>query len=178
MVDDTHAPSLATELTRLQYDLVGDGWTVLRHDVARTSSVPSIKSLITADYNSDTSNVKAVFLFGHVPVPYSGDIAPDGHPDHEGAWPADAYYGDMDGSWTDTDVNDTGASDPRNRNIPGDGKFDQSLMASAIELQVGRVDLCNLPAFPLSELELLRQYLDKNHNFRHRHLSRSKPRPH
>jgi Bacterial Ig domain len=171
LVDDTYASSLASELTRLQYDLVGDGWTVLLHNVARTSSVPSIKSLITADYNSAPSSVKAVFLLGHVPVPYSGDIAPDGHPEHKGAWPADAYYGDMDGSWTDTTVNDSAASDPRNHNVPGDGKFDRSLMASSIELQVGRVDLFNLPAFPLSDLELLRQYLDKDHNFRHRLIS-------
>jgi len=171
LVDDTCAVGLAAELARLQYDLVGDGWTVLRHDVARTSSVPGIKSLIIADYNSDPANVKAVFLFGHVPVPYSGDINPDGHPEHKGAWPADAYYADINGSWTDNSVSNTVASDPRNRNVPGDGKFDQSLMASAVELQLGRVDLFDLPAFPQGELELLRQYLDKNHNYRHRLIS-------
>jgi hypothetical protein len=44
MLDNTHAASLALELARLQQDLVGDGWTVLRHDVARTSSVPSVKT--------------------------------------------------------------------------------------------------------------------------------------
>ena len=165
LVDSTHAASLSNELTRLEWDLVGDGWSVLRHDVARNDSIQSIKNLITADYN--TANAKALFILGHVPVPYSGEINPDGHPDHLGAWPADAWYGDMDGTWTDTTVNNTVASDPRNDNVPGDGKFDQDLMASTIELQVGRVDFYNLPAFALSELELLRQYLDKDHWFRH-----------
>ncbi len=168
LVEQTHAAALALQLSRLQFDLAGDGWTVIRHDVARTSSVPAIKALITADYNADRANVKAVYLFGHVPVPYSGEINPDGHPDHKGAWPADAFYGDMDGTWTDSFVNNSSASDARNRNVPGDGKFDDSELPSAIELQVGRVDFYNLPAFRQGERELLRQYLDKNHHFRHK----------
>jgi len=168
IVDATHATSLAMELARLQRDLVGDGWAVLRHDVGRTSAVGAVRNLIKADYNADPGRVKAVFLFGHVPVPYAGDYNADGHTDHQGAWPADAYYGDVDGTWTDSSVNDTTASDPRNRNVPGDGKFDQSVLPSNVELQVGRVDLGNLPVFRESEVELLRRYLNKNHFFRHK----------
>jgi hypothetical protein len=168
VVDDTYTANLTNELSRLQDDLVGDGWTVLRHDVSRNASVPSVKALIVADYNADPVNVKAVFLFGHVPVPYSGDIAPDGHSNHVGAWPADMYYGNMTGTWTD--VQDFPDSQPgRQSNHPGDGKFDQSYAPSDIDLEVGRVDLQNMPAFaPKTELDLLRQYLDKDHNFRHK----------
>lgn len=166
LVDSSVSSSLATELTRLQQDLVGDGWTVLRHDVVRTTSVPAVKAVVSADYNADPANVKALFLFGHIPVPYSGDFAPDGHPEHFGAWPADVYYGDMNGTWTDSSVNDTAATDPRNWNVPGDGKFDQSTLPSDVELQVGRVDLGSLPAFARTETELLRQYLNKDHNYR------------
>jgi hypothetical protein len=175
VVDNTIASGLTTELTRLQQDLIGDGWTVLRHDLSRTSAVPDIKAVIQADYQADPSNVNTVFLFGHVPVPYSGDIAPDGHiPEHKGAWPADVYYGDMDGLWTDSTLTDTNATSSRNWNVPGDGKFDQSLMPAPVKLMVGRVDLANMPGqvtfntpptFP-SELELLRNYLNKDHNFR------------
>jgi len=185
IVDNTYASGLAAELTRLQQDLAGDGWTVLRHDVARNDAVVNVKNLIKADYDADPANVKAVFLFGHVPVPYSGLLNPDGHPDHYGAWPADVYYGDMDGSWTDNSVNytqtvNTDAADAaRLTNVPGDGKFDQTTIPSAVELQVGRVDLANMPgrlvwggppSFP-SEQELLRQYLNKDHNFRHKLLN-------
>lgn len=182
LVDNTFAASLALELGRLQQDLVGDGWAVLRHDVARMAVDPAntspnvwaarsnelatVKGLIRADYNADAANVKAVFVVGHVPVPYSGDDALDQHPGHVGAWPADVFYGSMSGTWTDSSVTDTNASDPRNWNAPGDGKFDQSLMSSALELEVGRVDFANLPAFPQGESELLRQYLNKDHNFR------------
>src|SRR5439155_5301170 len=72
VVDNTYAANLAAELTRLQQDLAGDGWTVIRHHVGRADSVQSVKSLVQADYNADRSNVKAVIPFGHVPVPYSG----------------------------------------------------------------------------------------------------------
>jgi hypothetical protein len=176
VVDETQASALTLELARLQQDLVGDGWTVIRHDVARTNSVVSVKALILADYLADTNNVNTVFLFGHVPVPYAGDIYPDGHPDHEGAWPCDGYYGDMEGAWLDTSVNVTVASDPRNYNVPGDGKFDPDspndyFFPTNITLQVGRVDLCNLPAFALPETELLRRYLNKDHNFRDQRIA-------
>ncbi len=175
VVDNTYAAELSEELVRLEQDLVGDGWTVLRHDVSRTATVPSVKAIIQSEYSADPAGVQAVFLFGHVPVPYSGDIVPDGHiPNHQGAWPADVYYGDMHGTWTDDHVDDTRADDARNYNVPGDGKFDQSIIPGNVDLMVGRVDLADMPGkrsyngpatFP-SELEMLRNYLNKDHKFR------------
>lgn len=173
LVDNTHAAALAGELKRMEWDLAGDGWTVLRRDVSRNDSVPNIKNIIRGLYNSDPGNVKAVFLFGRIPVPYSGNFNPDGHPDHQGAWPADVYYGDMDGNWTDSHTYSGGAQRPSNKNAPGDGKFDQSEMPSAAEIAVGRVDFYNMTCYAnktpsRSELDLLRAYLNKDHNFRHR----------
>lgn len=171
IVDATNAAALATELTRLEQDLAGDGWVVLRHDVAAAETVPIVKQLIVSEYARDLANVKAVFLFGHVPVPYAGAVAPDGHGNHYGAWPADLFYGDVDGVWTD-DVNYDSTVAGRQHNVAGDGKYDQSSAPSAIELEVGRVDLANMPAFaPKTELDLLRQYLNKDHNFRHKAIT-------
>lgn len=175
VVDNTYAANLTNELARLQQDLAGDGWTVVRLDVNRNDSVVSVKHLIRARYDADPNSVNCVFLFGHVPVPYSGNIAPDGHaPAHQGAWPCDGFYGDMDGAWSDDSVNVTGQYDPRNANVPNDGKYDQNSFPAPLKLMVGRVDLANLPGvlwhggrptFP-SELDLLRNYLNKDHNFR------------
>jgi hypothetical protein len=180
IVENTHAADLAQELERLQRDIVGDGWTVIRLEVNRTDSVQAVKAQIRWHYEADPANVKAVFLFGHVPVPYSGNIVPDGHyREHEGAWPCDGYYADMDGVWTDHQVNVALASDPRNHNVPGDGKFDQSTFPLPLKLMVGRVDLANMPGrtsfggpptFP-SESELLRNYLNKNHRFRTKQIT-------
>jgi len=175
IVDNTYAAALTNQLAQLQQDLVGDGWTVIRHDVSPGDSVESVKSLIVSDYNADPADVNTVFLFGHVPVPYSGDIVPDEHiPNHQGAWPADVYYADMHGTWTDSSVYDTNADDPRNWNVPGDGKFDQSYPPNPVQLMVGRVDLSNLPGETTwdgpptlpDEESLLANYLNKDHNYR------------
>ncbi len=166
IVDATKVAGLGSRLDRLITDMTGDGWRVLRHDVLPSASVVSVKALIAADVAANPLQARAVFLLGHVPVPYSGQLAPDGHPDHQGAWPADLYYGELNGPWTDTSVNTTSASRPENRNIPGDGKFDQTIIPSDVDLAVGRVDLANMSAFAASEDVLLQQYLDKNHDYR------------
>lgn len=172
VVDNTVASALANELARLVTDLVGDGWSVRRHDVSRDTAPWDVRSLIRGDYYSDPNNTRAVLLIGHVPVPYSGDINPDLHAAHVGAWPADAFYGDMDGDWTDGAVYDTSAEDARNHNVPGDGKFDQSQLPARVVLAVGRIDMFGLDAFaPRSEVDLLRQYLNKNHDYRHRNFA-------
>ena len=147
-------------------DIENDGWIAERLNVNRNDSVTSVKTSVLSVYNQNTSLTKAIYLIGHVPVPYSGLLNPDGHPDHLGAWPADVYYGDMNGVWTDNTVNDnTSASQTRNHNIPGDGKFDQTVI-SQCELQVGRVDFADLTAFSQTEEELLINYLNKAHAYK------------
>ena len=175
LVDSTWAAPIATELRRLEQDLVGDGWTVLRQDIPRTASVPQVKAVIKSLYDADPAQVRALFLFGHIPVPYSGDFTADSHANHRGAWPADVFYGDMDGIWTDSTVTSVTAEKSWNHNVPGDGKFDQSELPSDVELEIGRVDLFNMTcyankAWSRNEEFLLRQYLNKDHRFRHGQL--------
>ncbi len=169
VIDNTMFTPLAPEISQLQQDLATDGWTVVTISANRSGTAVATKALIKAAYDADPTQVKMVYLLGHVPVPYSGNIAPDGHPDHVGAWPADGYYGDMDGTWTDTSINSTSGSSTRNHNTPGDGKFDQSTLPSALELAVGRVDLHTMQKAPntsVSEASLLRRYLKKAHDYR------------
>jgi hypothetical protein len=143
-------------------NIENDGWIVKRLDVNVSDDVAAVKNSIVSIYNEDPGVTKALYLIGHVPVPYSGLLNPDGHPDHLGAWPTDNYYADIDGNWTDVSVNDnTSASSPRNHNVPGDGKFDQSINPSTLELQVGRIDFANLSTFPESEESLLIKYMNK-----------------
>ena len=126
----------------------------------------AVKSLIVNVYD-ETPDLKMLYLLGHIPVPYSGSIYPDGHVEnHWGAWAADVFYGDVDGEWTDESVTNTTAQFSYNHNVPGDGKFDQSAIPSAVELAVGRVDLYDMPAFGLNDVELTRRYLNKAHLFK------------
>lgn len=168
VVDASVVAALGSRLDRLARDLVGDGFEVVRFDVQPTDPVTLVKARIAAEASARPGREGSVFLLGKVPVPYSGRIFPDGHGNHVGAWPADVYYGELDGTWTDTVVNTTSASRAANHNVPGDGKFDQSTVPSDVDLAVGRVDLSNMPAFGVSEEVLLQRYLDKDHEYRHR----------
>lgn len=171
LTEEKLASLLGPEVNRLEYDLIGDGWSVARASVKETDSPNTVKSVITEVYKQDPTNTRALILYGHIPVAYSGNIMPDGHTNHMGAWPTDVYYADVDGAWTDNTVNSTIAELPRNWNTPGDGKFDQNQPPSAIELQTGRIDFWNLTCYlnkspSRSEVDLARNYLNKDHRFR------------
>lgn len=168
IIDDYFLPDLQNEISELILDIEADGWFVQQQLVNRNDGVSQVKSLIQGIYNSDPVATNGLFLLGHIPVPYSGDINPDGHPDHLGAWPADVYYADMNGAWNDVSVNDASASDPRHHNVPGDGKFDESVLPSDVELEVSRVDFYNLPTFSNTETMLMQSYLSKLHAFKTR----------
>lgn len=143
---------LDLEIGRLESDLIGDGWHPIRHDVSSNQTPASVKELIVADYRANPAEVRAVYLLGHVPILFSGNLDWDTH----GArpMPADGYYGDMDGDWS-------GSPD---------------FFPSDVELMVGRVDLADMPGLLSAapwppENELLRNYLDKNHRWRHRQFT-------
>lgn len=159
------SPVLADAIDRLHRDLVGDGWVVDRRTVPADATPPDVKATI-AEVASAAAGDVAVLLLGHVPVPYSGYIYPDGHTDHVGAWAADTYYAELDDAWTDTTVDTTSASRDQNDNVPGDGKFDNSSLISDADLQVGRVDMFDLATMGAEE-DLLLRYLDKDHAWRH-----------
>lgn len=169
-VDSTTASAATVELEQLKNDLRGDGWWPITFQTGPSSTVPSVKAQIVAAYNADPTNVKSVLLIGNIPIPYSGNAAWDGHvPDHEGAWPADSYYADVNGVWTDNTVNNVVPNRAANDNVPGDGKFDQNFIPTAAELQVGRIDFRRLDpaAFGAADhVALLKRYLTKNHKWR------------
>ena len=163
--NDLQSP-LVNEIGQLKLDLIKDGWRVDIRYVDKDDAVTSVHSVIKNVYNQN-SDLNAVFLLGNIPVPFSGSMYPDTHVENEGAYPADVYYGEMNGTWTDNNVNTTSPFLPIYHNVPGDGKFDQNFPPSGVvELQVGRVDLSDMSSFADSEIELIRKYLVKNHDFK------------
>lgn len=171
VIDDELLPDLSAEILRYRTDVEADGWSVTMLLVNAASQDTLIKNGIQEIYQRAPERRHALFLLGNIPVPYSGNISPDGHNNHVGAWSSDVYYADMDGNWTDQSIDNTTASSTRNHNVPGDGKWDQSTIPSDVELETGRVDFSNLPLFTEDMVELTRQYLDKNHAFRRKHFS-------
>ncbi len=164
LVDSNFTEELKPEIDLLVQDLTGDGWQVVRDDINRTASVPYVKNIIKNYYVTDTFMQKSVFLLGHIPVPKSGYISPDGH--EARPFPADMYYGDVvdDAGWTDLNTNGTVNGIP-------DGYFDQNSLpgypTNKIELAVGRVDFEGLTHFQTTESALMKTYLDKLHKYKH-----------
>lgn len=165
LIDSTVNKQLTAKIATLKEDLANEGWYVLTYVPSTKESVAEIRNKIS-NFKTIHRDLRSVFILGHIKVPYSGNFNPDAHPDHQGAWPSDTYYADVDGFWTDISVDNNAASRTANRNIPGDGKFDQSNIPSDVELEVGRVDFFDMPALNRSEMDLLGRYLDKNHLWR------------
>ena len=136
------------------------------------------------DY-AQSAEIKGIVIVGHVTIPYSGTRSDDGHfgtggddPwNHQGAWPADMMYGEMNtGVWDGATGQDnlTVASSyfPANWNYPNDQKYDQDTNPGDLELFVGRIDFANLPwlntstAPSLPEAQLISQYVTKNAKYR------------
>jgi hypothetical protein len=178
LIDSTMKDELANDLTVFENDLKAEGWTTIRKIAPRAETfdgtkVKAVKSIITS-VSSEYPDLKTIILIGRIPVPYSGSLNPDGHPDHLGAWPADIYYGTAnEGIWTDSQVNSTVASRTENKNIPGDGKFDVTQIDNlvSVDYSVGRIDLFDMELFydkskANPEAELIRKYLHRDHQFR------------
>lgn len=194
IADQGASTTLSLELARLSDDLRREGWTVAIATTSQNTTPRSIKTeiILPAWRDTTTGKLTHVILIGDIPYAMSGGFStkggipnPDYHPEHGGAWASDAYYADAETSpgvdaeyqWTDQFVDLPGPAEPdriQNRNVPGDGKFDQSLIPTDLELCVGRVDMRDLPVFGTSttdrarEYELLRRYLDRNHQYRTR----------
>lgn len=153
-----------------------EGWNAIVKQVPRVEkfnpkAVLSNREMILA-INKSEKNLKSVLILGRVAVPYSGNIAPDGHGDnnsfpHKGAYPTDAFYADFDKrDWTDTSASNVKSAMVRQHNVVNDGKWDQSFIPNKVELAIGRVDLYDLDFFEENETELLNRYLDKNIAYR------------
>ena len=200
VVDETVAKPLERDLQALRRDLRADGWRVVTTNVPRhvdlaypvpneqdylNRAIPEnairtqrIKAFIKAQYSSNPTRPHVAFLIGHIPIPYSGFANNlDGHPEHTGAYPADAWYGDMTGLWSDRLTKPAG--NVINNNIAGDGRLDQDTLPmesdgspGRLEVGVGRIDFSYLPSLSggssleNTEIRLLRGYLDKASRWR------------
>ncbi len=177
LLDSAVGMELLSEVDRLVEDLILEGWNAKVYSIPPGTKVTDVKDSVYAAYFDFDTKLNSLFLLGHVPVPYSGDYSafsgtppPDGHVEgsgnHTGAWPADLYYANLDGEWTDFSVTRTSGNQSRHHNTPSDGKFDQTKLPNDVELEMGRVDLFDMPEFSSSEIELLRSYLNRNSAFR------------
>lgn len=168
VVDSSLLPAIQNSLALYREDLVADGWKVREQAFNSNSTDVDLKTWVNSQYFQPGAGIKALVIVGHFAIPYSGNFAPDGHAERIGAQPADIFYADVDGNWTDQAVTTTTTGNIYTSNVPGDGRWDQNVIPSPAELQVGRIDMKNMPGFALDEAGLVNQYLQKNHAFRYK----------
>lgn len=178
IVEDNIAEKLPEEILRLRDDLLNEGYgsemkIFGRTDEFNPDSVKAVKEYILNQTAMTNDIVSSIILLGRIAVPYSGNIAPDGHTEnHHGAWPADLYYGYLDEDyWTDKIIDNSSYAKGRHINVPGDGKFDQGIVAytNNVSIAVGRIDFSNMSMFlndSTDEIQLYKNYLDKDHKYR------------
>jgi hypothetical protein len=178
LIDSNYLAPLANEINQLTNDLSAEGWSVSKLYAGRKQTPAAVRSKLQQHVTARKHAVSTLMIIGHVPVPYSGGFTgdqsnwppPDGHVEgsgnHTGAWPADGYYGDLDGVWGDNAIYLTTGNQSRHHNIIGDGKFDPTKFPSSIELEVGRIDLFDMPAFGVSDTVLMKRYFQRNHAWR------------
>jgi Secretion system C-terminal sorting domain len=168
LIDSAYINYCAAEIKQYLEDIIKDGWRVSTKYIGRNTPIEAVKQSVKNLYLQDVVNTKGLFLLGHIPVPYSGTLAPDGHGEHYGAWPTDWYYADTTSTyWTDVSVNISTAGRSENNNVPGDGKFDQSTIPYPyINFFVTRVDVFNMPTINANDSILMKNYLQKDHAYR------------
>ncbi|GAB5466271.1 MAG: hypothetical protein Kapaf2KO_17070 [Candidatus Kapaibacteriales bacterium] len=165
VIDETLSDSLEVELEAYSQALIQNGWGVRTIEVPRTENFDTEKVEETHQAIVEAieleQSINSIFLIGRVPVPYSGNLNPDAHGDHIGAWPFDAYYASRTKrTMSDNIVNNTTARREANHNVAGDGKYDNS-NGVQVDMPIGRIDFYDMPEFSESEIELLKGYLER-----------------
>ena len=163
IVEEGLQDSLGPRIDRFERDLIGDGWRVIRHSAPRhdakapvetLAAARSLRAWITNAAEQDRTAPHSLILLGHLPVVFSGLVAPDGHMREPHA--TDLFYADIGRRWADG----------------GDGVLRPSTLPDLkIDMTVGRIDFESVARKDLSEeRRMLARYLDRNHHWRHARL--------
>lgn len=163
---------LATQVSQLINELTGDKWIVSPVYVSQSATPATVRALIKGYYDTDAgdgnsnTNTKAVYIFGHVPVAGIGNLNPDGHGGR--GISSDVIYSEMTSTWNTGSVGSSaGYGVSAGFTMPSTHTYNNPT-PDAGELQVGRVDMYNLPGMPGTENEKLTNYLAKATNFKKR----------
>lgn len=168
LVDSSIQSQIQTELNTLTKDLYGDGWIPIVLPISRTDSPASVRTQLI-NLRAANTDLKAVYNIGHIPVAYAGNNNPDGHGGR--AMGSDGYLGELTSTWNGSSGCSTSPYQATLNDTPNSSNtMCNATFPSTLELQVGRVDMFNLPTFAFSEVDLLKNYLNKVHNFKTKQL--------
>jgi len=170
LVDDYVFSNLESEILEYKEVLALNGISsdiriTPRSESFNAKKVQETKAIIEK-YEEDNS-FENIIIIGRVPYAMSGHYTPDGHKDESfGAWPTDLYYAIREGKWTDEDNDTLDVMFAEHKNLASDGKFDEGYIPKDVSINIGRIDMYDLPYFNKNELELIKAYLNKSIKFR------------
>jgi hypothetical protein len=153
LVEEGIYGSITTEINRYMIDVRSEGKyeTVLYH--RNWVDEVEVKDLLRSGYN--TNNLAGALFVGNIPVAYfEMDDNFVGTPVTHVTFPMDLFYMDLDGTWDDTDL---------------DGSYDLHIAGTgdrAPEIFVGRLYASTVTIPGENEISLIRNYFDKNHEYR------------
>ncbi len=138
IVESEIFPDISASLDQYIYDLTGEGYSVELY-LSSYGSPQELRSFLIDRY---ANGLQGCLFVGDLPVAWYET------PDEQ--FPIDYFYMDMDGIFTDTDL---------------DGMYDTHSGNVAPEIWMGRLTASPLGS-PAEEITLLNNYFDKNHRYR------------
>lgn len=149
VIEQNLGNELAAELAQHEADLRQEGWKVETITVPKRGRSELLQHVTLAEKTlwprMAADPGVHIFFVGMCPLPYSGQaLNPDGHPGTTGAYACTAYYATPSEQWTDVRDNSGMLPSAKQKNVPGDGKFDQDYLPGAPLACIGFLDLSML----------------------------------
>ncbi len=146
LVNDALYASIQTALDQYVLDLTDDGYDVEMYTIA--SGTPDTLRAFLQDLYAE--GMAGCVFVGDLPIAWYESWCWDDPPDHE-QYPCDLFYMDLDGVFTDSDLN---------------GMYDSHTGDLVPEIWMGRLTASTLSMNGADEVGLLLNYFDKNHRYR------------
>ncbi len=143
IVNSDLLPQIQTSIDQYVIDLTNDGFEVEVHSTIG-GTPESLRTFLQGKY---AEGMEGCVLIGDLPIPWYEEYCWDTTEE----FPVDLYYMDLNGVWTDSDLN---------------GLFDSHTGNLAPEIYVGRLTASPLTLSGSTEVGLLQNYFVKNHNYR------------
>ncbi len=166
LVESRLISSLDSALEQYETDLKSEGYKVKIESGLTSSTLPTeIKKILQNEYEENENLIGAVFI-GNIQAPLFNDFNRQGDP-YWHNYLADFYYMDLNGVWEDYD----------NNGVYDQHKYSETKVINWIqkklnigdplkpEIWVSRIKADNLASLG-NEIELLKSYFEKNHNYR------------
>ena len=146
LVNSTLYASVSASIDTYVADLTSEGYDVEVY-TSFGGTAQDMRAFLQGRY---ADGLEGFVLVGDFPVPWFEATWPDDPLDHE-EFPCDLYYMDMDGLFTDVDL---------------DGKYDLHQFDPQPELWMGRLTASVLTLGGATEVGLIQNYFEKNHAYR------------